>query len=440
MSEHRFRTMAETMPAMVAIFQGTGHVYVNPAAVAMMGYSREDLLHRSFLDYVHPDFRSLVLERSAARQRGENVASRYEIKVVTKQGKELWADFTAAVIQYDGKPAILGVGLDITERKQMEAALRQAKEAAEAASRAKSAFLANMSHEIRTPMNAVIGMTDLVLDTRSDAASSGSTSRRSATRPSRCLAIINDILDFSKIEAGKLDLESVPFRLRDHLGDAHAVAGRPGPLAGNRAGLPLRSGRARSRRRRPRPPAANPGQPGRQRHQVHAARRSRDGRRPGRSFRQTGRLTLEFRVTDTGIGIPQDKIVSIFDAFEQADGSTTRRYGGTGLGPGDHLPPGRLDGGQDLGRQPRRPGQHVPLHRPLRPSRPAGGAACRAPSRCRSTTPRCSIVDDNATNRRILEEMLRNWGMRTAVGLERDARRSPARRGGAGATSRFSSS
>ena len=104
----------------------------------MMGYTREELLHRSFIDYVHPDFRPLVIERSAARQRGEDVTSRYEIKILTKDGKELWTDFTAAVIEYDGKPAILGVGIDITERKQMEIALRQAMEAAEAASRAKS--------------------------------------------------------------------------------------------------------------------------------------------------------------------------------------------------------------------------------------------------------------------------------------------------------------
>ena len=254
-SEHRFRTMAETMPTMVAIFQGTGHVYVNPAAVAMMGYSREELLHRSFLDYVHPDFRDIVLKRSAARQRGEDVTSRYEIKILTKQGNELWADFTAAKIEFDGNPAILGVGLDITDRKQMEAALREAMEAAEAASRAKSTFLANMSHEIRTPMNAVLGMTDLVLDTdlSRDQRQYLETARDSAES---LLAIINDILDFSKIEAGKLDLEAAPFRLRDKIEDAIRSLAVRRPHTRDRTGVPLRPGSSRSRRRRSRAAAA----------------------------------------------------------------------------------------------------------------------------------------------------------------------------------------
>jgi two-component system sensor histidine kinase/response regulator len=409
-SEHRFRTMAETMPTMVAIFQGTGHVYVNPAAVVMMGYSREELLHRSFIDYVHPDFRDLVLKRSSARQRGEDVTSRYEIKILTKQGKELWADFTAAKIEYDGKPAILGVGLDITERKQMEAALREAIEAAEAASRAKSTFLANMSHEIRTPMNAVLGMTDLVLDTdlSREQRQYLETARDSAES---LLAIINDILDFSKIEAGKLDLEAAPFRLRDNVEDAirslavraHTQGielacrfdrGIPEVVVGDRVRLRqvLVNLVGNAIKFTPRGEVVM---------DVHTAAPS------------DGHVTLQFSVTDTGIGIPQDKLVSIFNAFEQGDGSMTRRYGGTGLGLAItsrliHLMDGKI-------WVDSRVGAGSTFHFTA-----AFGVADKDAVPAPSSEPvqidgaKALIVDDNATNRKIMEETLRNWGMRTA--------------------------
>ena len=127
-SEERFRTMAETIPTLVTIFQGTGHVYVNAAAESMLGYPREELLQRSFLDYVHPDFREIVLERSLARQRGDIVIPRYEIRIVTKSGRDLWVDFAAALVEYDGKPAVLGIASDITTKKQIDAALRESEE------------------------------------------------------------------------------------------------------------------------------------------------------------------------------------------------------------------------------------------------------------------------------------------------------------------------
>jgi two-component system, sensor histidine kinase and response regulator len=410
-SEHRFRTMAETTPTMVAIFQGTGHVYVNPAAVTMMGYSREELLHRSFMDYVHPDSRQIVLERSAARQRGENVTSRYEIKILTKQGNELWTDFTAAVIEYDGKPAILGVGVDITERKEMEAALREAMEAAKAASRAKSTFLANMSHEIRTPMNAVLGMTDLVLDTdlNRDQRQYLETARDSAES---LLAIINDILDFSKIEAGKLDLEAAPFRFRENVEDAM----RSLAVRAHTQGIELAC------RFDPAVPEVVVGDRVRLRQILvnlvgNAIKFTQRGEvvMDVRSAPDAdGRVAFEFSVTDTGIGIPQDKLASIFNAFEQGDGSMTRRYGGTGLGLAItsrliQLMDGRI-------WVDSRVGQGSTFHFTISFGLPDPQAAPLArvePAQVYGA--KALIVDDNATNRRILEEILRNWGIRTAA-------------------------
>jgi len=424
-SEQRFRTMAETIPTMFAIFQGTGHAYVNPAAEAMMGYSREELLNRSFLEYVHPDFRQLVLERAQARIRGESVPSRYEIRLLTKQGKNLWVDFSAAPIEYDGKPAILGIAIDITQRKEMEAALRQAMEAAETASRAKSTFLANMSHEIRTPMNAVLGMTDLVLDTEltNEQRQHLETSRDSAES---LLAIINDILDFSKIEAGKLDLESAPFDLRETVEDtvrslalrAHGQAlelacridrGVPPVVIGDRVRL----------------------------RQVltnligNAVKFTPQGEvvmDVGSAETVDGHVRLHFQVSDTGIGIPQEKVESIFNPFEQADSSMTRRYGGTGLGLAItsrlvQLMEGKIWVDSRIGQGSTfhftasfgLPDPHaVPLPR-VEPVQVYGTKVL--------------VVDDNATNRRILDEILRNWGMRPicatgaaeALGLLREA-------------------
>ncbi len=409
-SEQRFRTMAETMPTTVAIYQGTGHAYANAAAAVMLGYSREELMGMSFLQYVHPDFRDLVKERSLARQRGEVVSPRYEIKVVAKDGHSLWVDFAAAPIEYEGKPAVLGVASDITQRKEMEAAQQRAVDAAEAASRAKSSFLANMSHEIRTPMNAVIGMTELLLGTE---LSSVQREYLGIVRDSAesLLALINDILDFSKIEAGKLELDDAPFQIREVLGDtmkglALRASGKEVEVACHvHSNVPeIVQGDALRLRQVVSNLVGN-----------------------AIKFTQQGEVVLDvveeaagphetqlhFTVRDTGIGIPPEKQQTIFDAFAQADSSTTRRFGGTGLGLTIASRLVFLMGGRLWVES--RVGRGSKFHFTAR-LRPAGAVPIIAGPRLESLDGlRVLVVDDNETNRIILREMLANWKMSPTV-------------------------
>ncbi len=435
-SEARHRAILEaTIDGIITIDERGKIEAANPAAVRLFGYALAELIGANvklLMPAPYHEMHDTYLDNYRRTGERKIIGIGREVVGRRKDGTVFPMDLSISEINVGGRRMFTGLVHDITERKRAEEELRaahdelehrvrqrteelqranaelaQARDAAEAANRAKSAFLANMSHEIRTPMNAIIGMTELVLQSQL-------TPRQRdflkvvADSGDALLRLINDILDFSKIEAGKLQLDCTRFDLVESLGDtmkslAVRAQGKGLELICRiRPGVPPLVCGDRDRLRQIVVNLVGNAIKFTQRGEVEL-----DVQREGMS---DGQVDLHFAVRDTGIGIPPEKQAAIFGVFEQADASMTRRFGGSGLGLAIasrlvDLMHGRLWVESELQRGST---FHFTVKLALA-GEEAGGQESPRPAMIQGTP--VLVVDDNAENRQILEEILKSWAM-----------------------------
>jgi two-component system sensor histidine kinase/response regulator len=411
-NEKRFRQILETSFDAFVGMDSRGRIMDwNAQAESTFGWTHSEVGGKVLFEVIIPvRYRESYEQEIAqllAAAKGPALNKRFEITASCRDGREIPVEMTISAMHRDESHHFAAFLRDLSERKRFEQDLREAREAAEAANRSKSDFLANMSHEIRTPMNGIIGMTDLALETKLTQEQREFLGMVKSSADS-LLSLLNDILDFSKIEAGKLDFETIDFLLRDTLDDTIKALG----LRAQQKGLELACHVL------PEVPDGLQGDPTRIRQIVvnlvgNAIKFTSEGEivmRVEVQEESEDDAVLHFAVSDTGVGIALDKQQTIFEAFSQADSSMTRKYGGTGLGLAIstrlvNMMGGRIWVDSEIGQgctfhftarfrmQKISSRRYEPLGAEMLQDLPV------------------LIVDDNATNRRILQEMVLVWKM-----------------------------
>ena len=404
-SESQYRGVFDGVNDAIIVETLSGDVVdVNEAACTMFGWSREEFLQKTLRDMVPPENHKLLPD-----EQNENTLVEETLETINMRanGEHFPVAVRGRVQEIGGEKKLLVVVRDITQAKEKERELREAKEAAEVAAQAKTDFLANMSHEIRTPLNAIYGMTDLMLDTPLNAEQQEFVSTIKSGS-NTLLQVVNDILDFSKIEAGKMEMESAPFFIRECVEDALDL------LADKAAEKMLDLAYDIDDEI----PAVVVGDLMRLKQVLvnllnNGVKFTDTGEvvvNVSGMFVEDGRYELTFSVRDTGIGIPEDKLNLLFKSFSQVDTSTTRKYGGTGLGLVISKQLAENMGGTMWVKSKEGEGSsfyftiQVGIEDKQNPTYAEADLLKLA-------NKRILIVDDNATNRRILIKQTSSWRM-----------------------------
>ncbi|WP_162938841.1 PAS domain-containing protein [Brevundimonas naejangsanensis] len=411
-NERRYRLLAENIGDVITRVKMDGSSkYISPAIQQLLGWTYEEMSGQS-TDYVHPEDRHLVLKAIGEAVK-TGAPTRLEHRAVHRAGHTVWVEctFKALKDEHGHVDDVVVVIRDVTQRKLLEDEVIEAKERAEKAAQAKSEFLANMSHELRTPLTSVIGFSGLLQASEHLPPEERIYVERIATASDALLGVINDILDYSKLEADAIEMDPEPFDVRALVDGAAAII----ESQCSAKGLILRVVVAADA------PERLTGDKGRLRQVVlnflsNAVKFTARGEvrlTVGGRVDADGRWRLRVAVSDTGIGIPAEKVGELFHRFTQADASTTRVYGGTGLGLAISRRLVELMGGE-IGVDSA-PGQgstfwfEAPLAlagdvcKPgeVDPARAAAGAV----------TGRVLMADDAAANRELVSAILRNLGL-----------------------------
>lgn len=410
-SEDKYKSVISNLKDIIFELDINGKlVFLNHAWIEITGFNLEESLGINHKNFLHPDDIEISDKNINALLNKDTEYSRFRVRFLKKGGEYIWTEKYARLI-YDKNnniTGIIGSITNISDRKLFEEELVKAKEDAEEANKIKSEFLAMMSHEIRTPMNAVMGMTGLLLETNltPEQREYVETIR---TGGDTLLSLINNILDFSKIESGKMELEEQPFSLKDCIEDAYELMAPravekkldllhlieedvPDSVIGDVTRLKQVLVNLIS-------------------NSIKFTEKGEINVLVKKIAQDDKSVELQFTVQDTGIGIHKDKLDIIFDSFSQADSSTTRKYGGSGLGLSICRKLVNLMGGKIWVESTEGKGSTFYFIIKTKVSPAAIPKVYLKSSLPELLNKRVLIVDDNETNRQILSIQCRNWGM-----------------------------